>query len=133
MNATQGYKGMNNIVLAYLTIKLIVESFIDYIDEKNSSATILDAGLVLNNLTEDKPINLDKIIHEETREKTKQLITLLDNIKRENKQTIITILKSSIIRQSFNKRRFNDLWNKKYNRFLELEAGKKINNLGINI
>ncbi len=124
---------MNNIVLAYLTIKLIVESFIDYIDEKNSSANILDAGLVLNNLTEDKPIDLDKIIHEETRQKTKQLITLLDNIKRENKQTIITILKASIIRRSFNKQRFNDLWNKKYNRFLELEAEKKINNLGINI
>jgi len=124
---------MNNIVLVYLAIKLIIEGFIDYIDEKNSSATMLDAGTVLKDLSEDKPINLDKIIHEETRQKTKQLITLLDNIKRENKQTIINILKSSIIKQSFNKRRFNDLWNKKYNRFLELEAGKKINNLGMNI
>ena len=124
---------MNNIVLVYLTIKLIIEGFIDYIDEKNSSATMLDAGTVLKDLSEDKPINLDKIIHEETRQKTKQLITLLDNIKRENTQTIINILKASIIKQSFNKIRFNDLWNKKYNRFLELEAGKKINNLGINI
>ena len=124
---------MNNIALVYLTIKLSIEGVIDYIDEKNSSATMLDAGTVLKDLSEDKPINLDKIIHEETRQKTKQLITLLDNIKRENKQTIINILKASIIKQSFNKIRFNDLWNKKYNRFLELEAGKKINNLGINI
>lgn len=124
---------MNNIVLSYLTIKLIIESFIDYIAEKNSSATMLDATAVLKDLSEDNHIDLDRIIHEETRQKTKQLITLLDNIKRENKQTIINILKASIIKQSFNKRRFNDLWNKKYNRFLELEAGKKINNLGINI
>ncbi|MBS0984518.1 hypothetical protein [Gluconobacter cerinus] len=124
---------MNNVVLAYLTIKLIIEGFIDYISEKNSFKDVADATYVLKDLSEDRPIDLDKIIDIETREKTKQLINILDNIKRENKQIIITILKASIIMQSFNKRRFNDLWNKKYNRFLELEAGKKINNLGINI
>ncbi|CAI9121866.1 hypothetical protein [Brytella acorum] len=124
---------MNNVVLAYLTIKLIIEGFIDYIDEKNSFKDVADSTYVLKELSEDRLINLDKIIDIETREKTKQLIKILDNIKRENKETIITILKASIIRQSFNKRRFNDLWNMRYNRFLQIEASKKINNLSINI
>ncbi|MBS1035555.1 hypothetical protein [Gluconobacter cerinus] len=123
---------MQDIINMYLIVKLMTEGMIDHIDSKDW-LTSCDANYVLTSFVHDIPVNPEIIFNKEVQQQNRLFQKSLKGINRQSKQVIKDILLSSKIKNgSFNKELFQQFWNRKQSRFLEIEASRKISAISQN-